>query len=75
MKKRTGPRKKALEIKKFFRHENPDYNYLRTVFVYLRQELGVEVGSKIKKLPYVPTEEEIHKYYHLGIDWVFWLLV
>lgn len=63
MDKRTSPRKKALQIIKYFRHELPDYNYLRTVFVNLRQELGVKVGSKAKKLPYVPTEEEIRKYY------------
>jgi integrase/recombinase XerD len=63
MEKRTSPRKKALQIIKYFRHEVPDYNYLRSVFVSLRRELGVVVGSKAKKLPYVPTEEEIRKYY------------
>ena len=63
MEKRTSPRKKALEIIKYFRHESPDYNYLRSVFVNLRQELGVAVGAKAKKLPYVPTEDEIRKYY------------
>ena len=63
MKVRTAPRGKALQIIKYFRHETPDYNYLRAVFVHLRKELGVEVGSKAKKLPYVPTEEEIKRYY------------
>lgn len=63
MDKRTSPRKKALQIIKHFRREDPDYNYLRAVFVHLRKELEVEVGSKPKKLPYVPTEEEIRKYY------------
>ncbi len=63
MEKRTGPRKKALQITKYFRHEKPDYNYLRAVFVELRKELAVKVGSKEKKLPYVPKEEEIRKYY------------
>lgn len=63
MDKRTGPRKKAQQIIKYFRHENPDYNYLRSVFVHLRKELNVEVGNKSKKLPYVPTEEEIRRYY------------
>lgn len=46
-----------------FHTKQPDYDYLRAVFVHLRKELGVEVGSKAKKLPYVPTEEEIRKYY------------
>jgi len=63
MEKRTGPRKKALQIIKYLRHEDPDYNYLRAVFVHLRKELGIKVGSKAKKLPYVPTEEEIRRYY------------
>jgi integrase/recombinase XerD len=44
--KRTSPRKKALQIIKHLRHEKPDYNYLRAVFVHLRKELEVEVGSK-----------------------------
>lgn len=65
MEKRITPRKKALQIIKHFRHEHPDYNYLRAVFVHLRKELGVKVGSKAKKLPYVPTEEEIRKYYQV----------
>jgi integrase/recombinase XerD len=63
MEKRTNPRKKALQIIKYFRREIPDYNYLRAVFVALRKELGVIVGQKAKKLPYVPTEEEIRQYY------------
>ena len=63
MKVRTAPRGKALQIIKYFRHEMPNYNYLRAVFVHLRKELSVEVGSKAKKLPYVPTEEEIKRYY------------
>ncbi len=61
MAKRTGPRKKALEIIENFRHENPDYNYLRVVFVHFRKELGVKVGSKTQKLPFVPSEAEIQR--------------
>ena len=41
----------------------PDYDYLRELFRHLRKELGVEVTERPKKLPVVPTEEEIHKYY------------
>ena len=62
MDKRTGPRKKALQIIKYFRHENPDYNYLRTVFQHLRKELNVAVTAESKKLPYVPTEAELKKF-------------
>ena len=63
MKKRTGPHKKALQITKYFRHEDPDYNYIRAVFQHLRKELNVPVITVPKKLPYVPTEEELKKYY------------
>jgi integrase/recombinase XerD len=63
MEKRTGPRKKALQIIKYFRHEEPDYNYLRAVFQHLRKELDVPVTAESKKLPYVPTEAEMKKYY------------
>lgn len=63
MEKRLSPHKKALQIAKYFRHENPDYNYIRAVFQQLRRELNVQVTSAPKKLPYVPTEEELKKYY------------
>lgn len=63
MEKRTSPRKKALQVIKYFRHEHPDYNYLRTVFQHLRKELDIAVTAEPKKLPYVPTEAELKKYY------------
>lgn len=62
---RTNPHKKALQIAKYFRHENPDYNYLRAVFQELRQNLNVKVTTAPKKLPYVPTESELKKYYEV----------
>lgn len=65
MEKRMGPRKKAQQIIRYFRHENPDYNYLRAVFYHLRDELKVSVETAPKKLPYVPTEEEMRKYYEV----------
>ena len=63
MMKRTPPRKKAKQLSKSLRKENPDYNYLRKLFMCLREELEVPVCVTPKKLPYVPTEEEIQKYY------------
>lgn len=63
MNKRTSPRKKATQIAKHFRSEDPDYGYLRTVFMHLRKILEVEVKPQPKKLPYVPREVEIEKYY------------
>ncbi|MDJ0635598.1 MAG: tyrosine-type recombinase/integrase [Xenococcaceae cyanobacterium MO_188.B29] len=60
---RTPAKKKAKELAKYLRRERPDYNYLKSIFKHLRQELEVEVSTKTKKLPYVPTEEEIKRYY------------
>lgn len=60
---RTSPKEKAKQFAKTLRKENPDYNYLREIFRHLRKELSVEVEHNNKKLPYVPTEEEIAKYY------------
>ncbi len=62
---RTPVKKKAQQLAKYLRSERPDYNYLKSVFKYLRQELEVEVSSSVKKLPYVPTEEEIRRYYEV----------
>ena len=63
MEKRTSPHKKALQIVKYFRQEHPDYNYIRAVFQQLRSELKVPVATAPKKLPYVPSEAELKKYY------------
>ncbi len=60
---RTPAKKKAKELAKYLRRERPDYNYLKSIFKHLRQELEVEGSTKVKKLPYVPTEEEIKRYY------------
>lgn len=61
--KRTSAKRKARELAKYLRGERPDYLYLKEVFQQLRIELGVEVQRAPKKLPYVPTEEEIRRYY------------
>lgn len=60
---RTPVRRKAKQLAKSLRQEHPDYDYLRELFRHLRQELSVEIIHKDKKLPYVPTEKEIRKYY------------
>lgn len=62
---RTPARKKAKELAKHLRQERPDYNYLKMVFKYLRQELQVQVSSSVKTLPHVPTEDEIRRYYEV----------
>jgi len=61
--KRTSASKKAKELAKYLRHERPDYDYLKALFKHLRDELDVKVTRSPKKLPDVPTEDEIEKYY------------
>lgn len=61
--KRTPVRQKAIQLAKTLRAEKPDYDYLRELFRHLRKELQVDVTERPKKLPVVPTEEEIQKYY------------
>jgi len=60
---RTPPKKKAMQLAKYLRHERPDYPYLKKVFYHLRNELEVNVPTKPKKLPIVPKEEEIQRFY------------
>lgn len=62
--KRTSAKKKAKELAKYLRAERPDYAYLKSIFQHLRNELEIEVSKTPKRLPYVPTEEEIKRYYH-----------
>lgn len=60
---RTPVRKKAKQMAKLLKIEYPDYNYLRELFRHLRKELEVKVVHNKGRLPYVPTEEEVCKYY------------
>ena len=60
---RTPARKKARELAKYLRGERPDYTYLKELFRHLRTELAVVVPKQQRKLPYVPSEEEIQRYY------------
>lgn len=60
---RTPPSKMAKQLTKYLRPQRPDYNYLRDLFRHLRKELDVPVTTNPKRLPVIPTEEEIKKYY------------
>ena len=64
MKKRMGPEKKAKEIEKYFKKEDPDYGYLKSVFVALRKKLGIKSDRTPKRQPYIPSEEEVQKFYN-----------
>jgi integrase/recombinase XerD len=61
--RRTPARRKARQLARHLRGERPDYAYLKEVFRHLRAELGIEVAQAPKTLPYVPTENEIRRYY------------
>lgn len=60
---RTPAKQKAKELAKYLRAERPDYDYLKRIFRHLREELEVPVTRAPKKLPDVPTEDEIERYY------------
>jgi integrase/recombinase XerD len=59
----TGLSGKARQLAATLRQERPDYAYLKEVFRQLRAELGIVVPRAPKRLPYVPTEDEIPRYY------------
>jgi integrase/recombinase XerD len=61
--RRTPPKRKARQLAKHLRDERPDYAYLKAVFRALRDELDVQVKHEPKTLPYVPSEDEIRRYY------------
>jgi integrase/recombinase XerD len=64
--KRTPVREVAKQVAKKLKKEQPDYNYLKELFRHLRTELDVKVSKGTpKKLPYVPTEEEMDRYYQV----------
>src|SRR6266571_5886604 len=60
---RTPPKKKARELAKYLRAERPDYSYLKSVFRALREELEIQVPRRETRLPEVPTEEEMRRFY------------
>lgn len=63
--KRTPVKQKAKQFAKLLKKERPDYTYMRELFRHLRQELDISAIKIEKKLPYVPTEEEIRRYYDI----------
>lgn len=60
---RTSAKKKARQLAKYLREEHPDYAYLKSIFRFLREELEIAVEPTPKKLPAVPTEQEIQRFY------------
>ena len=63
---RMPARAKAREVARALRKEHPDYAYLKQVFRYVREELALTHPSPSRqKLPVVPTEDEIRRYYEV----------
>jgi integrase/recombinase XerD len=60
---RTPAKQKARQLAKYLRGERPDYAYLKEVFRCLRAELAVPVPRAPRRLPTVPTEDEIRRFY------------
>lgn len=60
---RTSAKKKARELAKYLRGERPDYSYMKTLFQHLRAELEIEIPKSGKKLPFVPSEDQMKRYY------------
>ncbi len=61
--KRTPAKRRARQLANHLRAERPDYAYLKEVFRHLRDELDVDVAREPKRLPHVPTEAEVRRYY------------
>lgn len=62
---RTPTKEVVSQIEKILKNERPDYIYLRDLFKKIREEFAIEVETQTKRLPYVPTEEEIKRYYEV----------
>ena len=62
---RTPTKDIIKKISKILRDERPDYIYLRDLFKKIREEFDIQVTTTTKRLPYVPTEEDLKRYYHI----------
>ena len=60
---RISAKKMSKRIAKILSEQNPNYDYIRDVFRFVRKDLNIEVTKRNTRLPYVPTEEEVQKFY------------
>lgn len=60
---KISAKKMAKKVSSLLKTQNPNYDYIRDVFRFVRDNLNIEVTTKPKRLPYVPTEEEIRLFY------------
>lgn len=57
--------KMAKQLVNLLKHERPDYVYLSDVFKHVRSQLEVKVKKQSRSLPFVPTDEEMKRFYNL----------
>lgn len=62
---RTPTKDIVKKISKILRDERPNYIYLRDLFKKIREEFNIVVTTQTRRLPYVPTEEELKRYYNI----------
>lgn len=62
--KRVPPKEMSDKIVKLLRKQHPDPNYLKKVFQYVREDLGLKGGKvRSKRLPKLMTEDELNRFY------------
>ncbi len=61
---RVPPKKMAKQIVKLLRKQHPDPSYVKKVFQYVREDLGLKGGRvRSKRLPKLMTEHELKRFY------------
>ena len=61
--RRTPAKQKAHELATYLRDEHPDSGYLQEVFRYVRAELQITMPRPPQRLPDVPSDDEIRRFY------------
>jgi integrase/recombinase XerD len=61
---RVPPKKMAKQVAKLLRKQRPDPSYVKKVFQYVREDLGLKGGTvRTKRLPELMTEDELNRFY------------
>jgi len=61
---RIPPKKMAKQVVKLLRKQHPDPSYVKKVFQYVREDLGLKGGRvRSKRLPELMTEDELNRFY------------
>jgi len=61
---RIPPKKMAKQVAKLLCKQRPDPSYIKKVFQYVREDLGLKGGRvRAKRLPELMTEDELNRFY------------